>query len=194
MFDFDATRAPKGDQDLLPSAKVDGRLGLTDRLDLGVAFGGFLQLESKIRLTQAALPGVVSIAPTVAAGPNEDAALGLVEASLPLLVGMRFGHGSELVLGLKATGLRYRYLAGLRPPDCDSLRRTCDVYAPHTAMILLGGLSMGLSLAIGNSPWRVFPEFGVLAPIAARSDEPGRSSFMLKPLASFVMGISYRRQ
>lgn len=120
---------------------VDGavRVGVTERLDLGVRAGSsFLEAQGKVLLTP---PGhrrlAVSLAPSVG---GIFRATGLVTASLPVLIGLKLPGAHELVLGPRVQGV-FAY---------DGAQWTT---------IVLAGSSVGFL-------WRITDAFGLLPEVA----------------------------
>lgn len=93
----------------LPHANIAMRYGVTDRVDIGGRVGSSLfDLEAKFLLTDPASPSLaLSLAPTVGGFLVGDGASagGLVNITVPLLIGLKTGGGSELVLGPKLVDL-----------------------------------------------------------------------------------------
>lgn len=144
---------PQG-AEALPHVDVAVRVGVTDRLDLGVRAGSsLLQLDAKVLLSRPQDPRLaVSLAPRLGGvfvdaggiGPG-----GVLSLDLPVLVGFKLAGGHELVLGPRALGL---LLLSGQPPA--------------------GALGLGTSVGFC---WQVtegfglLPELAVLAPVVGRT-------------------------
>lgn len=149
----------------LPHVDASVRVGVTDRLDLGVRAGSsLLGLEAKVLLTEPGDPRLaMSLAPGLggvfAAGSGIGPA-GVVGLELPLLVGLKFAGGHELVLGPRVLGLL--------------------LFSGQPVQGLLGfGTSVGFSWQVTEG-FALMPEVAVLAPAVGREN----ASRMLQGLNS----------
>jgi len=143
----------------LPQAAVGLQYGLTDSLDVGARVSTVgLELSGKVRLVGAEdSPWVVSLAPAVGLHqpvPRFDAYWAYNEqryATLPVLVGMKVGEGSQLVTGLRPTWLYFPQVDG--PGE----RR------PAESGFALGA-SVGYAFRVGSRV-RLMPELAVQLPL-----------------------------
>ena len=90
-----------------PSINLAARYGITEAFDLGarIGFSG-LEITSKLQLTDPKdkLGTVISLAPSVGGFPASDDGNGATfYGQLPLLIGIRFGAASQLILGPRST-------------------------------------------------------------------------------------------
>jgi hypothetical protein len=131
---------------------VDGavRFGVTDRVDLGVRAGmSFLELQTKFLLTEPGNPRLaMSLAPTVggifsSGGGNTQE--GIFNAAVPLLIGVKFAGGHQLILGPRAQGFLIVANGSLTP-------------------IVAVGSSVGFLWQVGDN-FGLLPEVAVLVPV-----------------------------
>ncbi|MES2641171.1 MAG: hypothetical protein V4850_16905 [Myxococcota bacterium] len=146
------------DRGWVPTANLSARYGISRRMDLGARFGaGGLGVSGKFALTD---PWddrmVVSVAPMV--GGFGLGALGVgtrsVHWQVPLIVGVGFRGGHELVLAPKVTGW--------------SLSGNAAV-ARGRSMVVGAGGTVGLSIRVSNGV-RLLPEIGMVQPIVGRAN------------------------
>lgn len=134
----------QGVRTYLPGPHLDAslRMGLTDRIDLGVRAGfSGVELQSKFMLTDPGARFTVSLAPTAGGSPA------WLTAALPVLVGINFGL-HQLVLGARVQGT-WTF------PD--------GVSATNRA-VAVGG-SLGLAFHVSER-LTILPELALAAPVA----------------------------
>ena len=176
-FEPGATLAGRpGEVVALPTFLVAARIGVTDRVDLGIRAGSnAYEFQAKIGLTREDSKVQASLAPQLtpyflAAGGG---ATGYVRVKVPVLLGFRLGERSQLVLGPAI----HLYTGGA---IADGSGARGLFIEPQT--------SLGLSLPIGDRV-RIHPELGVVAPAWVTSS--GRAPTF--PRASFALGFQLLR-
>jgi len=152
--------SPQG-VEALPHVDATVRVGVTDRLDLGVRAGSSaLELGAKVLLTEPGDPRLaVSLAPGlggvfldgrgVTPGSPGIGPAGVVSLDAPLLVGLKLAGGSELVLGPRVLTLLF-FSDG-----------------PLAAALGVGG-SVGFSWQVTEG-FALLPEVAALAPVVGRT-------------------------
>ncbi|HEY0881607.1 MAG TPA: hypothetical protein VGD87_08760 [Archangium sp.] len=150
----------QGYRTYLPGPHLDAslRMGITDRIDLGVRAGfSGVELQSKFMLTERDSRFTVSLAPTAGGSPA------WVTAALPVLVGIGFGR-HQLVLGARVQGT-WRF------PD--------GVSASNSALSVGG--SLGFAFRVSER-LTLLPELALAAPVAMeRWDRNVPSEWYLTP-------------
>jgi hypothetical protein len=170
--------ATPGGVEALPHIDASVRVGVTDRLDLGVRAGSsLLGLEAKVLLTEPQDPRLaVSLVPGAGGGFVADTGIGpagVLGLELPVLVGFKVAGGSELVLGPRVMGLVL--FSG----------------QPVRGALLLG-TSVGFSWQVTEG-FALMPEVALLAPVMGREN----TSQMLSGLnpsgvfGSFKLGVIF---
>jgi hypothetical protein len=162
---------------------VDGavRVGVTDRVDLGVRAGmSFLEFQTKFLLTEPQNPKLaMSLAPTVggifsAGGGNTQE--GIVNVAVPLLIGFKFGGGHQLIIGPRAQGF--------------------VIFANGTASpIVAVGSSVGFLWQVSDN-FGLLPEVAVLLPVVGTADTSRMLFQGLNTGAAFVqfkLGLLFGR-
>jgi hypothetical protein len=99
--------AGSGGAAFLPHVDASLRLGVADRVDLGVRAGSsFLEFQSKFLLTTPGDPRLaISIAPTIGGvvgfggTTSNGGAAGLLNIGVPVLIGLKVGSNSEFIIG-----------------------------------------------------------------------------------------------
>lgn len=130
---------PRG-PDLVPHVDAAVRVGVADRVDLGVRAGSsFFELQGKFLLTDPQHPALaVSLAPSLG---GIIARSGIVNLGLPVLVGFKLGAGHQFVLGPRGQAF--------------------FVYDGARWLTVLGvGTSVGFM-------WRIADAFGLMPEVAA---------------------------
>ncbi|HEX5748919.1 MAG TPA: hypothetical protein VFZ09_21950 [Archangium sp.] len=145
---------------VLPQVAVAGRAGVTEGLDVG----GRLSLQGaegslKLQLAgrEEGSPFVMSVAPTAgvvlfshAWEPGDWSSDTQLFVAVPLLFALRNPDGSQLVLGLRPTWMRF-----------DAL------FDPESREMAAMGASLGYAFRV-NPGLRVMPEAAMLLPVADR--------------------------
>jgi hypothetical protein len=145
-----------------PMMGVSARYGLLDRLDVGIRFGpSAFEAQVKVQLTPRE-PNrlIVSVAPlaTLDWADNEGVALRFYNFAIPVLIGIPFGEGHQVIMAPLVNDLSYFVGAG------------CVVG-------FINNIGLGLSAGVALHLWKVWfiPEVGVLQPMfitAQRVDLP----------------------
>jgi len=149
----------------VPRIDFAGRYGVSDSVDIGARAGtSFIEFLTKFQLTDHAQKSVVlSLAPRVGGlvAGGEGSTGGLINVTLPFLIGIGVGEGSQLIIGPKLLNILVFSSSG-----GDS----------GTADILLAGTTLGYSAKLGDN-FRLLPEFGIVFPIvgSARASSGGSS-------------------
>lgn len=141
-----------------PAANVSARFGISRRFDLGARLGvGGFGLTGKFALTDPLDDrAVVSIAP--AFGGFGLGALGAGTRSfhwqVPVVVGVGFGDGHELVVAPKVAGWTLSGSAGV---------------ARGRSVVVGAGGTVGVSVRLSRGV-RILPEIGLVQPVFGRAD------------------------
>jgi hypothetical protein len=148
-----------------PAADLSVRYGLFEHFDIGGRFGqSGLELQTRLMVTPRAWPVVVSLAPSIAGTFRVASNLAitgqLLNISLPLLVGVRFGAGHQLVFGPRL------HVLGVVPADPGETGRR----------VWAAGGSLGLAFRISEAVV-VMPELAVVAPLTERALIEAQDSF-----------------
>jgi hypothetical protein len=138
---------------VFPHANLAVRYGFGNRWDLGARFGsGGFGLTSKFSLSDSYDEGLsIAVAPSVGGFKAGALSVGAssVHLQVPLLVGLGFGNGNELILGPKVLDwMLFTGLPGL---------------GLHSNVLAVGG-SVGLSLRVARGV-RILPEIAMVRPI-----------------------------
>jgi hypothetical protein len=145
----------------VPHVDAMVRVGVTERLDLGLRAGSsLLQLQAKVLLTEPGDPWLaVSLVPALGGSLLDSAGqtgtglgagpAGALSLDLPVLIGFKVLEDSEVVLGPRALTL-------VLFPD-----------GPVQAALALGG-SLGFSWQI-TSGFALMPEVSVVTPVTGRA-------------------------
>lgn len=168
-----------------PVAGIAVRHGISERVDLGARVGpSGIEALAKIQLTPPPPSVVVSLAPHLAAyaWDPEDVAIRSFNVGLPVLVGLPFGEGHQVVLGPRVNMHFFSLSAG-------SARGSVDT-------VTAGG-TVGVAWRMpGPRAIRIVTELGALRPILTyvdRSDGIGGASLFtdrwtLQANLAFLLG------
>ncbi len=157
--------APSSKLTAAPAADLSLRYGLFEHLDIGGRFGqSGLELQTRLMVTPRAWPVVVSLAPSIAGTFRVSSNLAisgqLLNLALPLLVGVRFGAGHQVVFGPRV------HLLGVVPSDPNETGRR----------VWAAGGSVGLAFRVSEAV-AVMPELAVVAPLTERALIEAQDSF-----------------
>jgi len=175
-----ANSGPSNDPVAVPHLDAAVRYGVTEAVDVGLRVGQSVgELQGKFLLTRPGHPLLaVSLAPSVgglvvSGGTGAAVATaGLLSVAVPVLIGVRFRKGSELVLGPRLQGIAAFGASGAGGPP----------------LFFLGaGASVGFAWRLSGR-LALMPELAALFPVAASGRTSG--AFPAVPgLGTFVVQL-----
>ncbi|MBX7100633.1 MAG: hypothetical protein K1X89_23170 [Myxococcaceae bacterium] len=146
-----------------PHIDLSFRYGANDRFDIGGRVGqSFLELQTKVLLTEPGAAFKLSLAPAVGGGyvAAGGAGFGVLNISVPVLAGIAVSDNIELVLGPRM--VNWLYFGG-------SSGGSGSVYAMG-----VGG-SFGAAFGLSES-FKLMPEFAVSVPVVGSVSAGGSSA------------------
>ena len=149
-----------------PMVGISGRIGVSDRVDLGARIGpSGGELQAKFQLTKPPPAIVVSLAPSSGlwAWYTEGVWLGSYNLQLPVLIGIPLRNQHQIVLGPRV----HQSIFGASFGTARGIVATTYV-----------GTTLGIAwkVPVPGSSVRIMPEIGLLAPLASfvdRTDDVG---------------------
>jgi hypothetical protein len=168
---------------VLPQVAAAARVGVADGVDIGGKLS-LLGVEGSLKVQLAGreegAPFVMSVAPTVGALTFSHAWMDTdwksktqLYAALPILLAGRGPDGSQLVLGLRPTWMRFEEVAN-----------------PEIRNVLGMGLSLGYAFRV-NEGLRVMPEFSVMVPLMERVNGSGISWTQMNGKPHLQAGMAF---
>lgn len=146
---------------VLPDFNAAVRFGVTDTIDLGLRAGTtLLELQTKFLLTDPSNESLaISLAPSIngiylgIGGGGTSTGGGMVNVQIPALVGVKFGSGSELVVGPRINNMMLFGGASNGTSSSSSL-----IYQ------LTAGASLGVALQLTDF-FALMPEVSFMVPL-----------------------------